>query len=156
MIPRDYITEWRSEAPWVEDYQVEQDLVISKALIDIFSHPLLGRTLAFRGGTALYKLFISPPARYSEDIDLVLIETAAAGPIMDALHEVLDPWLGRPRYKQTEGRVTFDYRFTSEDPTRSGSSSRSRSTHASTLRSTGLRRFRSAYLPGGSKDPARY
>lgn len=36
---------------------------------------------------------------------------------MDALHEVLDPWLGRPRYKQTEGRVTFDYRFTSEDPT---------------------------------------
>lgn len=27
------------------------------------------------------------------------------------------PWLGRPRYKQTEGRVTFDYRFTSEDPT---------------------------------------
>ena len=117
MIPRDYITEWRSEAPWVEDYQVEQDLVISKALIDIFSHPLLGRTLAFRGGTALYKLFIRPPARYSEDIDLVQIEAASAGPIMDALHEVLDPWLGPPRYKQSEGRVTFDYRFTSEDPT---------------------------------------
>ena len=117
MIPRDYITERRSEAPWVEDYQVEQDLVISKALIDIFSHPLLGRTLAFRGGTALYKLFIRPPARYSEDIDLVQIDAASAGPIMDALHEVLDPWLGPPRYKQSEGRVTFDYRFISEDPT---------------------------------------
>lgn len=117
MIPRDYITEWRSEAPWVEDYQVEQDLVVSRALIEIFSHPLLGRALASRGGTALYKLFIRPPARYSEDIDLVQIDMAAAGPIMDALHEVLDPWLGRPRYKQTEGRVTFDYRFTSEDPT---------------------------------------
>ncbi|MEF8982647.1 nucleotidyl transferase AbiEii/AbiGii toxin family protein [Thiohalorhabdus sp.] len=115
MIPRDYITEWRSEAPWVEDYQVEQDLVISKALVDIFSHPLLARTLAFRGGTALYKLFIWPPARYSEDIDLVQIEAEPASPIMDALHEVLDPWLGRPRYKQSEGRVTFDYRFTSED-----------------------------------------
>lgn len=51
MIPRDYITEWRSEAPWVEDYQVEQDLVISKALVDIFSHPLLAHSLAFRGGT---------------------------------------------------------------------------------------------------------
>lgn len=51
MIPCDYITEWRSEAPWGEDYQLVQDLVISKALIDIFSHPLLGRALAFRGAT---------------------------------------------------------------------------------------------------------
>ena len=116
MIPRDYITEWRSEAPWVEDYQVEQDLVICKALVEIFSHPLLSRALAFRGGTALYKLYIRPPARYSEDIDLVQVESAAAGPIMDALHDVLDSWLGSPRYKQSEGRVTFDYRFTSEDP----------------------------------------
>lgn len=116
MIPRDFITEWRDEAPWVEDYQVEQDLVISRALVAIFSHPLLVQSLAFRGGTALYKLFLRPPARYSEDIDLVQIEGAPAGPIMDALHDVLDPWLGTPRYKQTEGRVTFDYRFTSEDP----------------------------------------
>lgn len=34
---------------------------------------------------------------------------------MDALREVLDPWLGKPRYKQTAGRVTFVYRFDSED-----------------------------------------
>jgi predicted nucleotidyltransferase component of viral defense system len=101
----------------VEDYQVEQDLVISRALVDIFSHPVLHRSLAFRGGTALYKLFIRPPARYSEDIDLVKIEAAPAGPVMDALHAVLDPWLGQPRYRQSEGRVTFDYRFPSEDPT---------------------------------------
>ena len=58
MIPRDYITEWRAEVPWVEDIQVEQDLVISRALVDIFSHPLLGQILAFRGGTALYKLHL--------------------------------------------------------------------------------------------------
>ena len=31
MIPRDYITEWRAHAPWVQDFQVEQDLVISRA-----------------------------------------------------------------------------------------------------------------------------
>jgi hypothetical protein len=24
MIPRDYITEWRAQAPWVQDFQVEQ------------------------------------------------------------------------------------------------------------------------------------
>lgn len=114
MIPRDYITEWRAQAPWVQDIQVEQDLVISRALVAIFSHPVLADTLAFRGGTALYKLHM-PPARYSEDIDLVQASAKPAGPIMDALHEVLDPWLGKPRYKQTESRVTFFYRFDSED-----------------------------------------
>ncbi len=115
MIPRDYITEWRAQAPWVQDFQVEQDLVISKALVDIFSHPDLRESLAFRGGTALYKLHLKPPARYSEDIDLVQVKAAPAGSVMDALREVLDPWLGKPRYKQTAGRVTFVYRFDSED-----------------------------------------
>ena len=57
MIPRDYVTAWRANAPWVDDAQVEQDLVISRALVEMFSHPLLARSLAFRGGTALYKLF---------------------------------------------------------------------------------------------------
>ncbi len=115
MIPRDYITEWRAEAPWVQDFQVEQDLIITKALVDIFSHPFLNDTLAFRGGTALYKLHLKPAARYSEDIDLVQIKAEPAGPMMEALREVLDPWLGEPRWKQTEGRVTFVYRFDSED-----------------------------------------
>ncbi|MEZ5551548.1 MAG: nucleotidyl transferase AbiEii/AbiGii toxin family protein [Pseudomonadales bacterium] len=115
MIPRDYITEWRTEAPWVEDAQVEQDLVISRALVDIFSDPLLQSSLAFRGGTALYKLYLTPAARYSEDIDLVQVEAEAAGPVLDKLHELLDPWLGAPRYKQGHGMVTLNYRFDSED-----------------------------------------
>ena len=51
MIPRDYISEWRTEAPWVQDFQVEQDLVISRALVEIFSHRHLRDALAFRGGT---------------------------------------------------------------------------------------------------------
>lgn len=115
MIPRDFITEWRREAPWVEDSQVEQDLVISRALVEIFAHPFLKNAVAFRGGTALYKLHIKPPARYSEDIDLVQVNAGPAGPIMDALRAILDPWLGEPRRNQNEGRVTFIYRFRSED-----------------------------------------
>lgn len=115
MIPRDYITAWRAEAPWIQDFQVEQDLVISRALAEIFAHPLLGETLAFRGGTALYKLYLKPAPRYSEDVDLVQTQAGPAGPMMDALREVLDPWLGKPQWKQTEGRVTFVYRFDSED-----------------------------------------
>jgi predicted nucleotidyltransferase component of viral defense system len=115
VIPHDYITEWRAEAPWIQDFQVEQDLVISRALVEIFSHPTLSQAVALRGGTALYKLHLRPPARYSEDIDLVQATEGPAGPMMDALHGVLDPWLGTPGRKQNAGRVTFVYRFGSED-----------------------------------------
>lgn len=115
MIPRDYITEWRTQAPWVQDIQVEQDLIISRALVEMFSNPLLAEALAFRGGTALYKLYLKPASRYSEDIDLVQMRAERAGQIMDALRTVLDPWLGVPRWKQTENSVTFVYRFPSED-----------------------------------------
>ncbi len=114
MIPRDYITEWRSVAPWVEDFQVEQDLVMSRALVDIFAHPLLRQSLAFRGGTALYKLYLKPAVRYSEDIDLVQTQAEPAGAMIKALREVLDSWLGKPQWKQSHGRVTLVYRFHSE------------------------------------------
>ena len=115
MIPRDYITQWRERAPWSEDFQVEQDLVISRALVEMFSDPVLAGALAFRGGTALYKLYLTPPARYSEDIDLVQVAPGPAGPLMDGLRGALDPWLGTARWKQSQGRVTLGYRFGSED-----------------------------------------
>jgi len=71
VIPRAFITHWRSAVPWALDEQVEQDLVISRALVEIFSDPLLAEALAFRGGTALHKVILPAPLRYSEDIDLV-------------------------------------------------------------------------------------
>jgi hypothetical protein len=85
------------------------------SLVELFAHPVLAGALAFRGGTALYKLYIRPPARYSEDIDLVQMRAEPAGPVMEAVRAVLDPWLGTPRWKQTAGRVNFVYRFQSED-----------------------------------------
>ena len=115
MIPRDYITQWRERAPWSEDFQVEQDLIISRALVEMFSDSVLAGALAFRGGTALYKLYLTPPARYSEDIDLVQVAPGPAGSLMDALRSTLGPWLGEARWKQSQGRVTFAYRFLSED-----------------------------------------
>jgi predicted nucleotidyltransferase component of viral defense system len=114
VIPRANITAWRARAPWATDAQVEQDLVISRALVEIFSVPFLATALAFRGGTALHKLFFQPPDRYSEDIDLVQVRAEPIGPVMDALRERLDPWLGKPQRKQGEGRVTLVYRFESE------------------------------------------
>lgn len=116
MIPRAHVTAWRETAPWSNDAQVEQDLVLSRTLIEIFNDPLLGARLAFRGATALHKLYLSPPARYSEDIDLVQVEAGPIGPLMTALHARLDCWLGEPRRKQSQGRMTFIYRFDSEIP----------------------------------------
>jgi hypothetical protein len=36
MIPKDYITAWRAQAPWRLDAQVEQDLVISRAIVELY------------------------------------------------------------------------------------------------------------------------
>ncbi len=116
MIPRDFITEWRAQAPWVADAHVEQDLVISRAIVAIFEQPALAEGLAWRGGTALHKLWLHPAARYSEDIDLVQIRAEPIGDTLGALRQVLDPWLGEPKRVFKEGRVNLVYRFTSEGP----------------------------------------
>lgn len=94
---------------------VEQDLVMSRALVEMYSLPGLAERLAFRGGTALYKLHLRPAARYSEDIDLVQVRAEPIGETLDLLRRVLDPWLGTPQRKLKEGRVNLVYRFDSED-----------------------------------------
>ena len=77
---------------WVEDAQVEQDLVISRALVEMFSHPLVARSLAFRGGDgAVQAISLAWPKRYSEDIDLVQVEAGPAGAVMDAIQATLNP-----------------------------------------------------------------
>jgi predicted nucleotidyltransferase component of viral defense system len=114
MIPRANITAWRAHAPWASDAQVEQDLVITRALVEIYRDPHLNAALAFRGGTALHKLFFQPAARYSEDLDFVQVRNEPIGPVMTALRACVDPWLGKAQYKQSEGRVTVVYRFESE------------------------------------------
>ena len=111
MIPRAHVTHWRGYAPWPSDSQVEQDLVLSRAIIELFADPHIASTLAFRGGTALHKLFFDPPGRYSEDIDLVQCHAGPIGPTLDAIRARLDPLLGDARSKQGEGRATLVYRF---------------------------------------------
>lgn len=114
MIPFDFITEWRSQAPWTGEAQVEQDLILSRAVVAMFADAEVERLLAFRGGTALYKLHLRPPARYSEDIDLVQVNAGPIGGVLDAIRRELDPWLGTPRRTTKEGRIVLIYRMTSE------------------------------------------
>jgi predicted nucleotidyltransferase component of viral defense system len=111
LIPRAHITAWRAFAPWPTDAQIEQDLVLSRALVEIFGQHVVAKNLAFRGGTALHKLFLEKPGRYSEDIDLVQSDAGAIGSVIDTIRGVLDPWLGSPRRSQSQGRVTMLYRF---------------------------------------------
>jgi predicted nucleotidyltransferase component of viral defense system len=115
VIPQAFIDAWRASAPWSSAALVEQDLVVSRAVVSIFSVPELREALAFRGGTALHKLHLAPGARYSEDIDLVQVRPKPIGPTFDRLRSALDPWLGEPKRVFKEGRVNLVYRFTSQE-----------------------------------------
>lgn len=113
MIPRAHVTAWRAHAPWPSDAQIEQDLVLSRALVELHERPQVAAALAFRGGTALHKLFFETPGRYSEDIDLVQIEAGPIGPVLAEIRTALDPWLGDPRWRQSADSVKLIYRFES-------------------------------------------
>ncbi len=115
MIPQYFIQEWREQSPWNSDAMVEQDLIICRALISIFSDEFLASQLAFRGGTALHKLYLHPQPRYSEDIDLVQITPGPIKPIMYRLGEVLE-WLPNRTTAQKKHSNKMYFRFESEVP----------------------------------------
>ena len=115
MIDRASIMAWNEFVPWSDLAMVEQDLIISRALVDIFSDDFLREQLAFRGGTALHKLYLSPQIRYSEDIDLVQINPGPIKPILFRLGEVLD-WMPDKVIKPKKHNNTMLFRMESEIP----------------------------------------
>jgi predicted nucleotidyltransferase component of viral defense system len=115
MIPERAIIEWRKFAPWIKEIMVEQDLIICRALVAIYNDEFLSSHLAFRGGTALHKLYLSLQPRYSEDIDLVQIQPENVGTVLDKLREVLS-FLGKPVIKQKKNNNTMVFRVDSTFP----------------------------------------
>ncbi|MHC8510061.1 MAG: nucleotidyl transferase AbiEii/AbiGii toxin family protein [Rhodospirillales bacterium] len=114
MIPSQHINAWSSAAPWANVRQIEQDLVISRAVVDIFSDAMLHEELRFRGGTALHKLHLPTPQRYSEDIDLTRTSAGPIRPIIYQLRHVLEPWLGSANFKQSPLAPKLIFRASAE------------------------------------------
>jgi predicted nucleotidyltransferase component of viral defense system len=115
VIPKKYIIEWTDKVQWQELYQIEQDLIITRALLSLYKHPVLKTSLAFRGGTALNKIFFNPLSRYSEDIDLVQTIAEPIGETINLIREVMDTWLGTPKRSFSEGLMTLAYRTESDE-----------------------------------------
>lgn len=114
MIPKPYIAKWKDHAPWTSNEQVEQDLIISRTLIALFSDEFLSENLAFLGGTALHKLYLNPAPRYSEDIDLVQIKEGPIKPILQRIDEVVTFFEEDRVVKPKANNNTILYRFNSE------------------------------------------
>ncbi len=83
--------------PWPSHQQVEQDLLLCRAMAALFGDKFLQTQIAMRGGTLLHKVHLTPPARYSEDIDLVVFGDRPEGHIKAALRRVLNDVLGEPK-----------------------------------------------------------
>jgi predicted nucleotidyltransferase component of viral defense system len=115
MIPEYAIKEWNKNVPWKSPAQVEQDLIICRALVALFNDEYLASHLTFRGGTTLHKLYMQPQPRYSEDIDLVQIKAEPIKETIDRIRDVLS-FLGTPKIKQKAHNNTLIFRFDSEIP----------------------------------------
>ena len=85
MIPYNAITAHGVSHPWPTREQIEQDLLLDQAICEIYQDEFLGTELAFRGGTALHKLFLPEPFRYSEDLDFVRTTSGGIGTIIDQI-----------------------------------------------------------------------
>lgn len=114
MIDGFYLAEWRMSIPWIEDYQIEQDLIIHRALVNLYENEKIRESLVFKGGTALNKIFFQPPVRYSEDIDLVQIIPQPIGPIINEIRKALS-WLGQPKGKLTARSAKLIYAYKAID-----------------------------------------
>jgi predicted nucleotidyltransferase component of viral defense system len=115
VIPEKHIQEWAEFMPWKSKEYIEQDLVICRALCELYKDDYLAEHLAFRGGTTLNKLYLTPQPRYSEDIDLVQIKAEPIKETMIRIRKVLD-FLGKPVIKQKIHNNTLLFRFNSEIP----------------------------------------
>ena len=96
-ITRQDILAHQAVVPWAAQYQVEQDLLLCRAIVALFEDAFLSSQIAMRGGTLLHKVLLAPASGYSEDIDLVVVGTRPEDHVRRAIRRVLTDVLGEPK-----------------------------------------------------------
>jgi hypothetical protein len=115
MIPYFLIAEWRrAAAPWKLFHQVEQDLLISRIICEIYGDDLLREKVAIHGGTAINKLLYARSYRYSEDIDLVQVHPEGIGPVINRIQDILVPLFGKSSYERGKFSARLFFKFLPE------------------------------------------
>ena len=87
---------------------------MSRALCDLFNSAELTNKIALRGGTAIHKILLARPLRYSEDIDLVQTQPIPIGGTIDAIRTALS-WLSDCKRKQTSHSTHLIFNFSPEN-----------------------------------------
>lgn len=64
MIPRPYIAQWKDHVPWRSSVQVEQDLIISRALIALFNDDFLRKNRISTDFSGDMEGLLRPEMRY--------------------------------------------------------------------------------------------
>ncbi len=59
-ITRQDILAHQAVVPWAAQYQVEQDLLLCRAMVALFDDKFLSSQIAMRGGTLLHKVHLAP------------------------------------------------------------------------------------------------
>lgn len=109
MIDRPALIAWRSKAPWPDRVQIEQDLLLSRLMIEIARDETLGPELAMRGGTCLHKLHLPTALRYSEDLDYVRSTHSGIKPYTQALTRIADELGLTVASRQRSGQIVHVY-----------------------------------------------
>lgn len=117
MIPIGMIESWKAQAPWSNNDFVEQDLILSRLLTTLYSHEKVKRSLVFKGGTALHKLFFNKALRYSEDLDFDQITSEPIGELLTVIREIArDIFTEEAKYDRHEKMFILRYRYQAETP----------------------------------------
>jgi hypothetical protein len=66
MIPMMNIIAWSNVVPWAEQRQVEQDLIISRAILDLFADPFLREQLRYQRVRRSRRPCVNPEVRVGE------------------------------------------------------------------------------------------
>src|ERR1035441_8368660 len=107
-ITRQDVLAHQAVVPWSAQHQIEQDLLLCRAMVALFDDTFLSAQIAMRGGTLLHKVHLAPASRYSEDINLVVVGNRPEDHIRRAIRRVLADVLGPPK-ASVWGTLTLQY-----------------------------------------------